>query len=313
MDHEKLPVFDTVKLALRWGVFVVQRHWLIILIFAVALVAISFAQIAVVAQGQVQVPSVRLSLLSLADGVLLSVLSIVIALLTHNEVLRGAAGLNAQTLGWGAGRVVGYALDSLVLMLFGLLVMFPLLFAFMGVDSLFRQFVSPLMPEALIFVSVIGAWLAAVFVGVRLMLRLPSRALGRPIPWREAWRLGRGNSIRLFLANGLLFLALIGVALLLLAAQFLASMLGLADLSQETITVQSQVPIQGQWSFMANETFSLTGGSIPSVWGALLALLGNFLALAESVFFFALLSVSYAELKRIHQEPPALPRVDPRF
>ncbi|MFG1362561.1 hypothetical protein [Xanthobacter versatilis] len=313
MDHEKLPVFGTVKLALRWGVFVVRRHWLIILIFALALVAISFAQIAVVAQGQVQVPSVLFSLLSLAHWGLLSVLSIVIALLTHNEVLRGAAGLNAQTLGWGVGRVFGYALDVIVMTVVSVLAVWLVGLAGMAIGGMIYGIKSQGK-------AVIGGWLwfaamgfVAAAILTRLPLRLPSRALGQPIPWHEAWHLGRGNSVRLFCANGLLFLAMIAVALLLLAVQFLASMMGLADLSQETITVQSQVPIQGQWSFIANETVSFAGGSILSVWGALLALLGGFLVLAEAVFFFALLSVAYAELKRIHQQPPALPRVDPRF
>ena len=39
MENEKLPIVGTVKLALRWGFFVVRRHWLIILIFAALLVA----------------------------------------------------------------------------------------------------------------------------------------------------------------------------------------------------------------------------------------------------------------------------------
>jgi hypothetical protein len=232
----------------------------------------------------------------------------VLALLTHNEVLRGAAGLNAQTLGWGARRVLAYALDCLMLMLFYLLVMIPLVLAVAGVFSLLRQFVSPRAPDGLIVVLMIGAWLASVFVGLRLMLRLPSRAVGQPIRWRDAWHLGRGNSLRLVGANGLLLLPMIGVALLVLAILYLASMLGLADLSQETIAVKAQVPIQGQWSFMANQTVSLTGGPALTVGRALLALLENFLILAEQVFFFALLSVVYAELKLIRER--RLPQMD---
>ncbi|MEP9354113.1 hypothetical protein ABLE93_11015 [Xanthobacter sp. KR7-65] len=297
MHDEKLPVFGTVKLALLWGVFVVRRHWLIILIFALPLVAISFAERVVVEQEQVA--SWHFGLLSLAQWVLLSLLSIVLALVTHNEVLRGPAGLNVQTLGWGAGRVVGYAVDSLVLMLFGALVIFPLIFAVMGVTSLLRQFAPPLAPDALIILLILGAWLAAVFVSLRLMLRLPSRALGQPIKWREAWRLGRGNSVRLLGIHAILFFAMVATAVVVMAIQYLASMLGFADLDGETLTVQSRVPIQGQWSFIANATVSLAGGSIFSVWTAVFALLGNVLILAELVFFFALWSLVYAELERI--------------
>lgn len=297
MESEKLPVFGTVGLALRWGLFVVLRHWWIILIFAIPLVALSYATLAVVEQGQL--PSLRFSLLSLAQWVLLDVLSIVLALLTHNEVLRGTAGLNAQTLGWGAVRVVAYFLDSLMLTLFGLLVMLLLVGTVGGMFSLFRQFVAPHAPDALIIVLMIGAWLTTVLIALRLMLRLPSRALGQPIPWREAWRLARGNSVRLFGAIGLLLLAMIGMALPVLAIVYLASMLGLAGPSQETLAVTAKVPIQGQWSFMANQTISVPGGSTFTLWGALLALLNYFTALAGSVFFFALLSVAYAELNLI--------------
>ncbi|MFG1283527.1 hypothetical protein [Xanthobacter autotrophicus] len=299
MDHEKLPVFDTVKLALRWGVFVVRRHWLIILIFAALLVATSFVMMAAVEPGQV--PGARFHLLSFGFAVLYGVLSIVLALVTHNEVLRGASGLNAQTLGWGAGRVLGYAVDSLVLPLFGLLVMFPLVLVVMLLTGLIRQIAPPMAPDALIVVLIIGAWLASVFVVARLVLRLPSRALGQPMPWRDVWRLGRGNTGRLVLAHLLLGVVLLFLLLPLLLLSLTLTWL-LPDLfMQQSVSVQAtaMAPVWGQWGVVASETALIS--PITSVWGILLSLLGNALLLAEIVIFCAFLSVAYAELKRIRE------------
>jgi len=299
MENEKLPIVGTVKLALRWGFFVVRRHWLIILIFAALLVAASFVLAATVEPGQVPGPSFHL--LSFAFTFFYSVLSIVLALLTHNEVLRGASGLNAQTLGWGAGRIFGYAIDGLVATLLALLVMVPLFLVIMLLTGLLSQIAPAVSPNAMIVVLMIGIWLAGVCIVVRLALRLPSRALGQPMPWREVWRLGRGNTGRLVLAHLLLAVVLLFLFLPLLLLSLTLTWL-LPDLfMQQSVSVQATAtaPVWGQWGVVASETTSIS--PITSVWGILLSLLGNALLLAEIVIFCAFLSVAYAELKRIRE------------
>ncbi|MFG1278679.1 hypothetical protein [Xanthobacter autotrophicus] len=295
MVDEKIPVFDTVKLALRWGVFVVRRHWLIILIFAALLVATPFVLAAAVKPGQVPGPSFHL--LSFAFTLFYSVLSIVLALLTHNEVLRGASGLNAQTLGWGAGRIFGYAIDGLVATLLALLVMVPLFLVIMLLTGLLSQIAPAVSPNAMIVVLMIGIWLAGVCIVVRLALRLPSRALGQPMPWREVWRLGRGNTGRLVLAHLLLAVVLFFLFLPLLLLSLTLTWL-LPDLfMQQSVSVEATAPVWGQWGAVASETVSIS--PITSVWGILLSLLGNALLFAEIAIFCAFLSVAYAEMKRI--------------
>lgn len=294
MNDEKLPVLSTVKLALRWGVFIVRRHWLIILIFAALLAGMSFAM-AAVEPGQVLGGHVLL--FSFGFSVLYSVLFILLALVTHNEVLRGAAGLNVQTLGWGAGRVVGYAVDSLALTLFVVLVMVPLFFVVIGVTSLRGPFALTLVPTALIVVMMIGVWLAAAVVGFRLMLRLPSRALGQPMPWREVWRLGRGNTGRLVLAHLLLAVALLVPFLILLLLSLTMTWLLPDPVMQQSASVVAKAPLWGQWGAVASWTASIS--PVTSVWDLLLSFFGNALLVAEIVIFCAFLSVAYAELKRI--------------
>lgn len=217
--------------------------------------------------------------------------------MTHNEVLRGAAGLNVQTLGWGAGRVVGYAVDSLALTLFVVLVMVPLFFVVIGVTSLRGPFALTLVPTALIVVMMIGVWLAATVVGFRLMLRLPSRALGQPMPWREVWRLGRGNTGRLVLAYLLLAVALQVPFLILLLLSLTMTWLLPDPVMQQSAAVVAKAPLWGQWVAVASWTASIS--PITSVWDLLLSFFGNALLLAEIVIFCAFLSVAYAELKRI--------------
>lgn len=207
-DHVKLPVLSTASLALEWTLFVVRRHWLMVL--AYTLVPFSFILIVQryfpIKVGRNVDPTPFLMLFGAVP--IYSASLVVLALVTHNEVLRGAAGLDAATLGRGGSRAFGYILDVL-------LVTLGVLIGVIGIVVIGRLVglgSHPPGPEGLVVFVFIALWVLAVLAIQRLLLRLPSRALGQPLSWRDVWRLGHGNSWRLL---GCIFLisAVVGIGL----------------------------------------------------------------------------------------------------
>ncbi|MGQ3675586.1 hypothetical protein ACT6QH_08850 [Xanthobacter sp. TB0139] len=177
----KLPFVQSLQWSIQWSVAIVLRHQLAVAAYMAA--------------------GALVGLLNFVDPLLggmgwlmLGIASIGLALLTHNEVLRGEAQLDSTVLGHGGGRLFSYLLDCILLILImtaiwmGPSLLMALLF-FSLEDSTPMIILAALVFMAL---SVVG-----IVVVSRLALRLPSRALGTPMPWADAWAMGRGNTLKL--------------------------------------------------------------------------------------------------------------------
>ncbi|MFG1305825.1 hypothetical protein V5F34_17035 [Xanthobacter autotrophicus] len=184
----KIPLLASLKWSFQWAFAVVLRHQKTTAAYAVA--------------------GILVGLLVSSDlgGLLLlvySVASIPLALLTHGEVLRGPSALDAQTLGQGAGRMVGYLLDTILIGLAaGLSALVPI-FAIAMLSG------SAPLGTGLELVLVFLVVTVVAVVASRPALRLPSRVLGDPISWAQAWRLGKGNTLALVLGPFLISLPIL--------------------------------------------------------------------------------------------------------
>ena len=174
----KIPLLESLKWSFQWALAVALRHRKITAGYAAAGAVTGL----LAASG---LGGVLLLLFSLA--------SIPLALLTHAEVLRGPSALDAQTLGHGAGRMIGYLLDTLLIgVAAGLSALVPVAaIAMLGASSSMGSGLDLVL--ALLIVTVVAV------VASRPALRLPSRVLGDPISWSQAWRLGQGNTLALVL------------------------------------------------------------------------------------------------------------------
>ncbi|ABS68771.1 hypothetical protein [Xanthobacter versatilis] len=174
----KIPLLASLKWSFQWAVAVVLRH--------------QKTTAAYVAAGVVA----GLLASSGLGGLLLlvySLASIPLALLTHAEVLRGPSALDAQTLGQGPGRMVGYLIDTILIGLAaGLSALVPI-FAIAMLSGPASMGSGVDLVLAFLVVTVVAV------VASRPALRLPSRVLGDPISWSQAWRLGQGNTLALVL------------------------------------------------------------------------------------------------------------------
>lgn len=206
-DGVKLPVVSTATLTLQWALIVARRHWQLVLAYALVpfVFILAFEHYFPLRIGRSFHP--RSLLVLFAAVPIYSVALVGLALVTHNEVLRGTAGLDAATLGRSGSRVLGYILD-------GALVMVGVPASLMGVMAVLGKLVGlgshPPSAAGLIVLPFIALWVLAVLAIQRLLLRLPSRAVGQTLPWREVWRLGRGNSWRM-LGSVVLVSAVVGI------------------------------------------------------------------------------------------------------
>lgn len=177
----KLPFMQSLQWSVQWTVAIVLRHQLAVAAFMVA--------------------GALVGLLNFVDPLLggvgwliFGIASIGLALLTHNEVLRGEAHLDPTVLGHGGGRIFSYLLDCILLALIMTAVWIgPSLLVALVLFSL-QDSTGMIILASVIFLvlCVVGIVLAS-----RLALRLPSRALGTPMPWSDAWALGRNATLKL--------------------------------------------------------------------------------------------------------------------
>lgn len=168
-----IPVRQTTLGTFAWAYYATRRHWLV----ALATIAVSFV-------------------ISILDPNVYSIAQLAIplplAVLVHNEVIRGHARWDSDSLGRHGGRVFFYLVDLLVLAL--ILVPFvaipmPLLFFAFEHDQAMALAIA-----SIAITSIIGF-----VITLRLSLRLPSRAIGNTLTWRQSWYLGRGNTLRMLL------------------------------------------------------------------------------------------------------------------
>ncbi|MFS8036433.1 hypothetical protein ACI7BZ_05600 [Xanthobacter sp. AM11] len=282
----KLPVRRSVGLAVRWTVAIVLRHWMVVVLFAVTVGVVQWALTPSQVVGQPVNPGGWFLLVNLLVLVAYAVASVVLAMLTHNEVLRGPSGLDAATLGRGPGRGFGYVLDAILVSLIpaiGLMLLIAVVsaVAWIVAGGAGTQGVAALTTVGML-VGVLG------FAGVvnRLMLRLPSRALGHPDRWGDIWRMGRGNTWRLLGANLLLWLLLV-VPVLLVSLPFIATLL-------------TWTPKLGEAMPEPPLLLTLVGGAIIPV---------------EIILFCAFLSVAYGQLRAASAPDitPSAGRIEPGF
>lgn len=174
----KIPLLDSLKWSFQWAVAVVLRHQKTAAAYAAAGVVVGL-------------------LVSAGAGGLLALIywlaSVPLALLTHAEVLRGPSALDAQTLGQGPGRVIGYLIDTILI---GLVAGLSALVPFLAIVMLTGP---ASQGGAMVLVLAFMLIVIVVVVASRPALRLPSRVLGQPISWSQAWQLGKGNTFGLVL------------------------------------------------------------------------------------------------------------------
>lgn len=279
----KLPVLRSVKLALLWTAAVLARHWRFVGLIALA------PALAVMASRVL--PSPGVSILVAVVFVLAYCALIPLALVTHNEVLRGPSGLDAVTLGKGPGRALGYVLDLIVIFIFTALYMLLLGIGAALIGALIRAITIPGPLAALIVFLVFAcAYLSWLGFFVRLMLRLPSRALGQPLPWSEARAMGSGNSLRLVAAHFLV--GLVTIVLLVPVGAVVFNFFPLAELMPDPHTLAAKGTM---WA------------GPPVVLQVVMAVLSSVLAPIEIILVCALISVTYLQLwqrtPRIHSDP----------
>lgn len=301
----KLPVWGSVKLTFQWSLYIVRRHWWLIAIYVLVFWATAIPWIGLqpqMTQGPGGcVPTEHLScswsvfqpitggqfLIVVFIALLLWTALVMLALITHHEVLRGPAGLNAETLGKGAGRVLGYFLDFLRIWFVTVLAM---LLVFAGIAAAGTVAFWLELLDWMFFVLAMSIfWLALAAVQARLLLRLPSRALGQVLPWREVQRMGRGNTWRLVAASTLLYILLTLPATLITSSVFWLYAPGFPLL----LPVSPMVP-------------PLFG--LPILVQVLLALANGAFITLDIVVWCVFLSILYSELRPVLDEPdPNLP------
>jgi hypothetical protein len=210
-----------------------------------------------------------------------------LAILTQHEIWRGPCRLDAQTLGRGPGRILGYAFDSLAIAfmaLFGLLLGSGVIVA---IFTLVFGGKPGLGGAILLSIAMAIVVLLTMAMAMRLSLRLPSRAIGQPVRWRDVWRMGRGNTSRLLAAN----LLIVGVSLLLAAASL--TLMALPTTTLPVIMLQ-MVGLPGFGWPPSLLTIAL---SILTFFG--LALISQI----QAIIGYSLLSVAYAQLKPLPEAP----------
>lgn len=277
-----LPVRQSVKLALQWGVFVIASHWA--LFFTLVLVSFA-AQLSFWWIGPY--PPVSSLLVVFALYLLNALGLLALMLVTHNEVLRGPSGLNAATLGRGGVRILAYFLDLIAI---SVLLALSLIALFLGFALLGSAVYAVALPEGvrIVLYIVLSAALSFAYLGLmgRLMLRLPSRAIGQPLRWGRVWALGRNNTLRLIGANALMFVIfLVPVFFLVLAGGLLLGF----DIAQFGRFLQQLAAqhARGGTTFLPAASLIIE---------ALIAGLNALLTPIELVVFAAFYSIGYAQL-----------------
>lgn len=288
MDRQTLPVLGTIGLALRWSLFVLGRHGLAVLILAsvTSSLFLSSAWMFPHIKGQ------EAGLLRIVITVFCGVLSVLLAVATQNEVLLGDAAAAAYPMARGLPHAPGYIWDSLAANLLTVFVPVPFVVALtLAARAIFPA--PSIVATGATMVGVALGVLAAAHIGVRVTLRLPSRALGRPLLWRDVWRLGQGNSWRLLLGWALL-LSLLALAILGLSAVVL---LGLSFAPGALQTVLVAMGDRDIWKYGA-------GYRAFSAWGAAASIAINALFLVGWVVISAYMAILFGKLSGMQISGP---------
>lgn len=206
----KMPLGETLTLSLQWLKYVAVRHWGLLVGFGILGYIIFFGGLIF---GSLLSPpnagdpySIGGFFLIVFGTMALSAFAALFpVLIVHNEVLVGGAGFNRRTMGPFGLRIVGYAFDYVLMILVTLIASWIL----MGIAIVIIEWVSKFFPQghsALIIATIISIFIGMILMMLRMSLRLPSRAVGAPLPWADVWRLGRGNSWRLAIGAFVLLL-----------------------------------------------------------------------------------------------------------
>lgn len=308
-DPVKFKVFPTLTLTLQKSIAIARRHWLLVAIYSLVAVAIIGAQAFAFSRitfSPRMDPTPILPFLLLWPLYALSIA--VLAVVAHNEALRGTGGLDAATLGSGLSRVFGYILDIVTLFFVYMIAVVLLIGVVVAVSG--KPGPNGQGPGALLVLGFIGVWLALVCVMTRMSLRFPSRAIGPALPWRQVWALGRGNTWRLIAGMMLLsFVLSTGMSVLCAPAQFVVSAEVAPLVMKNAPTADWPMPTGGT-PYVQMPAAKVPVAKVP---GTLAVIAGIWLGLVFAVAFPAsaivmstYLSVVYATLR---QAPPdaALP------
>jgi len=216
-DGVKLPVRETLRLTFRQSCTIIARHWCMIALYAAIpplltlllkyKINISSTNISIIARGS-DYNSFLQWLVAASDIIYCLSLSIPATIL-HNEVLRGRAGFDADTLGHRPGRILGYILDVIGIAVCAVLA-WPVLISVVGVGlELISGVIRTSLPNGITYLIISAVPLGWLALLGRLLLRLPSRAIGPPTPWSQVWQMGRGNTFRLLLCTLVLALPVV--------------------------------------------------------------------------------------------------------
>lgn len=197
-DPVKLPVVGALKLTLRWCMFIMRRHLTLVLVYSAILwgmQALAAVSLPFFINFNIQVNKALVRLFIGSDAIY-ACIAVFLLLIIHNEVLRGPAGFNRETMGRWNSRAFGYIFDCVLIGVFATafsaiagVAAFSLLNWVVGSNSAVATFLGFFCSAGVVFVAV-------AFVA-RLSLRLPSRSIGQVLPWPDVWRMGRGNTGRL--------------------------------------------------------------------------------------------------------------------
>lgn len=198
----KLPVFATLRLALRWSLAIMRGHRGMVLAYFFAYLAFwtYLAWAFPVGSPAAELGLPRYTLIYGGGTFVLIFTQAFLAFMVHDEILRGAAGFDWATMGPRGARAFFYFRDGWLVLTVALVVMALLRTALLGLALLLLGrwvFQGHWGGSLIVILAHFIAWLAATLTFLRLFLRLPSRALGHPLTWRQVWRMGRGNSWRL--------------------------------------------------------------------------------------------------------------------
>lgn len=283
----KLPVFGTVGLAVRASLSAVRRLWPLVLASTLVLFALTEA---------LGVPPLTYTgsltqkhdpwvvFFYRARPVAFILILIFLAFVTHVVVLQGRIGVDVKALVKAPGRLSGYIFDFFFALL-PLVLTYPLfLLLGLGIGQFILPLLSPvhgrvaLIPgiQGVIALYILAYYAVALGIVSRLALRLPSRALGSPIAWVDAWRLPRGNVLRLTAGHFLMSVLLIWPIAIVLLPPLLLTLVPVGPAGHS-----SSSPLSGLLISLANSLF-LT---------------------VDAIGYSAFLSVAYAQLEEAGSMP----------
>lgn len=300
----KFPVFQALKFTCRWTLTVLRKHWVVALIYAVGTLAWNYASLILLGDVvEAERPPTAMAFVEIYGlNAIEGFAFIYLALLTHNEILRGSGGFNAATMGPLGIRGLTYLFDSLVLLLATLILAMLSVAGITAVVALAR--IGSWSTFA-VFVGALAVWLAAIGVVTRLSLRLPSRSIGQPMPWNDVWRLGRGNTLRL--VGGTLLLSLTMLALVIvvvLPVQFLFGSFSATDMHVVSETKSTPLgPLH-----LEMRSFETPG--MPFIPALINGLLSSILSVIGAIALAAYVSLAFAYLRQVAEDAPSAPLMD---